>query len=73
MKYILIIALLAITLIGCGNRISNPKSTEGTPPRSDFYTLSYDGHSWVIWTAYRKGGLVHHPDCRCLRKGNNER
>lgn len=70
MKYILITALI-ITLSGCGNNITRPETTKGIPPRSDFYKLSYDGHSWVAWTAYRKGGLVHHPDCRCLKKGKS--
>lgn len=32
------------------------------------FTISHDGHWFVFGGDYRKGGLLHHPDCSCLEE-----
>ena len=30
--------------------------------------LNYKGHSYVAWSINMGGGIVHDPDCQCLKK-----
>lgn len=29
--------------------------------------IDYDGHTYIVNTANRAGGITHDPDCRCTK------
>ena len=62
---ILFLSLLALTLTGCG------QDQLGTNNRLNslddaIMKAEYEGHSYIIYKGYRKGGITHDPDCGCL-------
>lgn len=38
------------------------------PNSSKLEKYELDNHSYVVYQGYRKGGLVHDPDCFCKEK-----
>lgn len=36
---------------------------------SQLTTVNYRGHSYILYTGYKQGGIVHDPDCPCREKG----
>ena len=65
-----ILALLALTLAGCGykhgeidtnNRLNNVDDA--------LMKAEYEGHSYIIYKGSQKGGITHDPDCSCREKG----
>lgn len=68
---ILFLSLLALTLTGCG------QDQLGTNNRLNslddaIMKAEYEGHSYIIYKGYRKGGITHDPDCQCHKKGGSE-
>ena len=66
-----LLALLALTLTGCG------QDQLGTNNRLNslddaIMKAEYEGHSYIIYKGYRKGGITHDPDCQCHKKGGSE-
>lgn len=68
-----LLALLALTLTGCGykhgeintdNRLNNAYDA--------LMKAKYEGHSYIIYKGLQKGGITHDPDCPCREKGGVE-
>lgn len=53
--------LLVVIIAGCEK---NPEEC------GDLRTVRHDGHTWVLCNGGRgtSGGVVHHPDCPCMKK-----
>lgn len=68
---ILFLSLLALTLMGCeqeqlgtNNRLNSLDDA--------IMKAEYEGHSYIIYKGFRKGGITHDPDCPCHKKGGLE-
>lgn len=73
MKKLTLIALLALTLAGCGN----PGEVSTNPNRLNdiddaLIKTEFEGHSYIIYKGLKKGGITHDPDCPCREKGGVE-
>lgn len=68
-----LLALLALTLTGCGkeSQIGKVDTNQRVSNAVDdkIITAEYNGHSYIIYKGYRKGGITHDPDCPCREKG----
>lgn len=62
-----IIALLALTLTGCEN--SNDR--KGVSTSNSLETVEYNGHRYIMYQGYNRGGITHDPDCPCMGKGGS--
>lgn len=63
---ITILALLALTLTGCVSK--DIKEGPGFDSWDNITTAEYNGHSYIIYKGYNKGGITHDPDCPCQEK-----
>lgn len=59
-KLLLLLSLLAI--MGCGGERDNQV---GVGISDKVYTVIVDGHKYVIFEGYCKGGIVHAESCPC--------
>ena len=74
MKTILLV-IAALTLTGCdpsstvaveGNRtIIKPEGHMALLIKLE--RIDYDGHTYIVNTANRAGGITHDPDCHCTK------
>ena len=66
-----LLALLALTMAGCKKTEQGLESTSGL-----FYgeitTTEYNGHRYILYKGYNRGGIIHDPDCPCREKGGKE-
>ena len=62
-----ILSLLAVTLTGCGSK--DIREDDGFDRYDCITTAEYNGHSYIIYKGYSKGGITHDPDCPCREKG----
>lgn len=53
-----LLALLALTLTGCGE--------------DEAYRMTTDGHAYIVIKTDCGVGMVHDPDCPCQKGGENE-
>lgn len=71
-----LLALLALTLTGCMEDSQMGKVNTDQQQLNSVYdkivTAEYNGHSYIIYKGYRKGGITHDPDCPCREKGGEE-
>ena len=75
-NYALIIAS-ALCLSGCEEH-TDSASTQ--PNRKVFknsfdaciYSLEIEGHEYIIFNGYRKGGIIHSESCPCKKEDKNE-
>lgn len=74
---ITLLALLALTLTGCVKESQMGKvNTDQQMLNSlndKIVTAEYNGHSYIIYKGYRKGGITHDPDCPCREKGGENK
>lgn len=58
------LAVLSIALLaaGCDEPSAIPRR-----PTFEWSIVEFNGHTYVKWTGYQKGGIVHDPDCKCSR------
>lgn len=68
---ILFLTLLALTLTGCGQEQLGTNNRLNSLDDA-IMKAEYDGHSYIIYKGYRKGGITHDPDCQCHKKGGSE-
>lgn len=65
------LAILSIALFssGCDEPSAVPQR-----PNFDWSIVEFNGHTYVKWTGYQKGAIVHDPGCKCRNtyKANNE-
>jgi uncharacterized lipoprotein NlpE involved in copper resistance len=70
-----LLALLALTLTGCMEDSQMGKVNTDQQQLNSVYdkivTAEYNGHSYIIYKGYRKGGITHDPDCPCREKGES--
>ena len=65
---ITLLALLALTLTGCEKE--NVSKDDGFDKYDSINKAEYNGHSYIIYKGYSKGGITHDPDCPCHEKGD---
>lgn len=65
-----LLALLALTLTGCEKE--NVSKDDGFDRYDFIQTAEYNGHKYIIYKGYRKGGITHDPDCPCREKGGEQ-
>jgi len=53
---------LAFLAAGCDGPSTIPQS-----PTFGWSIVEFNGHTYVKWTGFQKGGIVHDPDCKCSR------
>lgn len=68
---LLILALCAIVLTGCKKPEQGLESTWGRF-HEEITTTEYNGHRFILYKGYRRGGITHDPDCQCREKGGEE-
>lgn len=68
---ILFLPLLALTLTGCGQEQLGTNNRLNSLDDA-IMKAEYEGHSYIIYKGYRKGGITHDPDCQCHKKGVSE-
>ena len=68
---ILFLSLLALTLTGCGQEQLGTNNRLNSLDDA-IMKAEYEGHSYIIYKGYRKGGITHDPDCQCHKKGGSE-
>ena len=61
MKKILAV-LFALVITGCGGERSNQVSISNSDA---VYTVTVEGHDYVIYDGYHQGGIVHAESCWC--------
>lgn len=67
---ITLLALLALTLTGCGYKHSEIDTNNRLNNVDDaLMKAEYEGHSYIIYKGSQKGGITHDPDCPCREKG----
>lgn len=66
-----LLALLALTLTGCEDSKQGLESTSGLFHET-ITTTEYDGHRYILYKGYERGGITHDPDCPCREKGGVE-
>lgn len=67
-----ILAMLALTLTGCGYRQGEMGTNNRLNNANDaLMKAEYDGHSYIIYKGSQKGGITHDPDCPCREKDNH--
>ena len=67
-----ILALLALTLTGCGYKYKYGEVDTNNRLNSVDDALmkaEYEGHSYIIYKGSQKGGITHDPNCPCHEKG----
>lgn len=64
-----LLALLALTLTGCESK--DIKEGSGFDSWDNITTAEYNGHSYIIYKGYNKGGITHDPNCPCQEKGGS--
>ena len=62
---LVLLGILLFTLIGCDGHDHSPKpeSQSKIGPYANLFTVEHDDHLFVVYSSYKQGGLVHHPDC----------
>ena len=67
-----LLALLALTLTGCGYKHGEIDTNNRLNSVNDaLMKAKYEGHNYIIYKGYRKGGITHDPDCPCREKGGS--
>lgn len=65
-----LLALLALTLTGCGYKHGEIDTSNRLNNADDaLMKAEYEGHSYIIYKGSQKGGITHDPDCPCREKG----
>ena len=64
---ILFLSMLALTLTGCGQEQLGTNNRLNSLDDA-IMKAEYEGHSYIIYKGYRKGGITHDPDCQCHKK-----
>lgn len=61
---------LALIFSGCESPRAEAErlEKEHTQAKTDFgidtlYTVAHDGHRFIVFSGYQRGGILHHPDC----------
>lgn len=62
MRKALLIAFAAIMIVGCTPEQENNTTLSMT---SNVFTVMVDGHKYVVFDGYYKGGIVHAESCWC--------
>lgn len=62
MPFVILIAGLSLAL--CVKKDENLQEVE----QGKASKISYQGHSYVVWSINFGGGIVHDPDCQCNNK-----
>ena len=75
-NYALIIAS-ALCLSGCEeNTDSASTQPNGKYFKNSFgaciYSVEIEGHEYIIFDGYRKGGIIHSESCQCKKETTNE-
>lgn len=67
---IALLALLALTLTGCGYKHGEVSTNNCLNNADDaLMQAEYEGHSYTIYKGSQKGGITHDPGCPCREKG----
>lgn len=72
---ITLLALCAVALTGCVGESQRDKvdtKQQSLYLGGKIMTADYNGHRYIIYKGYRKGGITHDPDCPCRKKGDSE-
>ena len=79
MKKIILILSFLLTLTFTGCKIPTPderkrmeeesRKIDEANIRNELHTVDYDGHSYIIYESYKRGGIIHNPDCPCHQIG----
>lgn len=64
-----ILALLALTMMGCTNKRISTDDSELSTFGDRIISAEYKGHSYIIYKGIERGGITHDPDCPCREKG----
>jgi hypothetical protein len=63
-KYIIFLTL--VILSSCSDVEFQDKKQ--LSPIDRIEKFDYSGHSYVVWSGYHRGGIIHDPDCHCQKQ-----
>lgn len=58
--------ILTLAIAGTGCELPKPK-TYADAIATDVHTIKHEGHLFVIFFGFEKGGICHHPSCPCMK------
>lgn len=64
-----ILSMLALTLTGCERPEKGLESTSGLF-HENITTTEYNGHRYILYKGYNRGGITHDPDCPCHKNNH---
>lgn len=67
---LLLLALCAIMLTGCEKSEQGLESSTGLF-HEEITTTEYNGHRFILYKGYERGGITHDPNCPCHQKEDN--
>ena len=66
---LLLLALLTLTMMGCGYKHGEIDTNNRLNNADDaLMKAEYEGHSYIIYKGSQKGGIIHDPDCQHKEK-----
>lgn len=77
MKKLLIILIALVFCVGCtsennqtygDNQHTRIKIDDAVGDVGTIYKIEFQGHSYILWYGFHKGGLTHDPDCQCNKR-----
>lgn len=58
-----------VILFGCDNtHFSGKERVYGARYDDEIYTVTYEGHEYIVLYGYRKGGITHAESCPCKNR-----
>lgn len=61
----LIFLFLLLTLTACKDHPDQVQQARLKDVETDVFTVEHDGHLFVVYRGSQKGGIIHHPGCKC--------
>lgn len=71
MKKKIYLLLLPLLLVGC-EVDGSEENSKMISPMDEIYTVEFEGHKYVIYEGYDKGGIVHAESCPCKETKKEE-
>ena len=70
---VILVAVLAIALLGCGGLTDEQRAEERRAEREEYYTrnfheIEYEGHLYVVFSRNDRMGLTHAAHCKARHR-----
>ena len=67
--FFIILICIAVSICGSSNSCSSCRDPNlETAAQGKVSKIEYKDHTYVVWSINFGGGIVHDPDCKCLKE-----